>query len=110
MFSVRPPMLVTVKHTRLSVDRIFDAVLIGCLILITYIGGQERLYCTHERLTIAYHNPSAFCQVSGMHCIYYCVFVCCCCFLEQEALLTLLQSTQLYKWDLVLTGKQPTQL
>ncbi|XP_065890388.1 uncharacterized protein [Dysidea avara] len=38
---------------------------IACLILITYIGGQERLYCTHEILTVAYDNPSAFCQVSG---------------------------------------------
>ena len=35
--------------------------------LITYIGGQERLYCTHEALTIAYDNPTAFCQLSGMY-------------------------------------------
>ena len=34
--------------------------------LITYLGGQERLHCTDERLDIAYDNPSLFCQISGM--------------------------------------------
>ena len=33
--------------------------------LITYLGGQERLYCSNERLDIAYDNPSLFCQISG---------------------------------------------
>ena len=33
--------------------------------LISYLGGQERLYCTDERLDIAYDNPSVFCQISG---------------------------------------------
>ena len=39
--------------------------------------------------------------------------VCVCCFLKQETLLTLLQSTQLLNGDLVAwcqLGKQPTQL
>ena len=39
---------------------------LACLVLITYLGGQERLYCTHEALNIAYNNPSSFCQFSGM--------------------------------------------
>ena len=30
-----------------------------------------------------------------------------CCFLEQETLLTLLQSTQLYTWELVAWGRNP---
>ena len=38
---------------------------LACFVLITYIGGQERLYCTHEALNVAYDNPSAFCQVAG---------------------------------------------
>ena len=38
---------------------------VACLVLISYIGGQERLYCTDERLDIAYDNPSVFCQISG---------------------------------------------
>ena len=42
------------------------SLLTACLVLITYIGGQERLYCTHEVLSIAYDNPSTFCQASGM--------------------------------------------
>ena len=39
---------------------------LACFVLITYIGGQERLYCTHEALNVAFDNPSAFCQVSGI--------------------------------------------
>ena len=38
---------------------------LACLVLISYLGGQERLYCTDERLDIAYDNPSVFCQISG---------------------------------------------
>ena len=38
---------------------------IACFTLISYLGGQERLHCTDERLDIAYDNPSAFCQISG---------------------------------------------
>ena len=34
--------------------------------LITYLGGQERLHCTDERLDIAYDNPSLFCQMLGI--------------------------------------------
>ena len=34
--------------------------------LITYLGGQERLYCTDERLDVAFDNPSVFCQMSGI--------------------------------------------
>ena len=37
----------------------------ACFVLITYLGGQERLYCSDERLDIAYDNPSLFCQISG---------------------------------------------
>ena len=39
---------------------------LACFVLITYIGGQERLYCNHEALNVAYDNPSAFCQVAGI--------------------------------------------
>jgi len=39
---------------------------LACLILITYIGGQERLYCTHKVLIVAYDDPSPFCQASGL--------------------------------------------
>ena len=39
----------------------------ACFVLITYIGGQERLYCTHEALNVAYDNPSAFCQAAGSY-------------------------------------------
>ena len=38
---------------------------IACFTLISYLGVQERLYCTNERLDIAYDNPSVFCQISG---------------------------------------------
>ena len=34
---------------------------------------------------------------------------CCCCFLEQETLLALLQSIQLLNGDLMLRGELPTQ-
>ena len=46
---------------------------LACIVLITYIGGQERLYCTHEVLNVAYDNPSAFCQVAGMYSHTYCM-------------------------------------
>ena len=39
---------------------------LACFVLITYIGGQERLYCTHEALNVAVDNPSAFCQAAGI--------------------------------------------
>ena len=39
---------------------------IACVILIPYIGGQERLHCSDERLDIAYNNPSVYCQMSGI--------------------------------------------
>ncbi|XP_065889434.1 uncharacterized protein [Dysidea avara] len=39
--------------------------IIACLVLITYLGGQERLYCTDEFLDVALENPSVFCQITG---------------------------------------------
>ena len=40
---------------------------VACFVLISYLGGQERLYCSDERLDVAYDNPSLFCQISGNH-------------------------------------------
>ena len=40
---------------------------LACVVLINFIGGLERLYCTHELLLAVYDNPSAFCQFSGMY-------------------------------------------
>ena len=50
------------RHSRLMIF-IFN---VACFMLISYLGGQERLYCSDERLDIAYDNPSLFCQISGM--------------------------------------------
>ena len=44
-------------------------IVLACFVLITYIGGQERLYCTHEALNVALEEPSAFCQVAGRQCM-----------------------------------------
>ena len=44
----------------------YSVFLTACFVLISYLGGQERLYCTDERLDIAYDNPSVFCQMSGI--------------------------------------------
>ena len=43
----------------------FCYIILACFVLITYIGGQETLYCTHEALIVALEDPSAFCQASG---------------------------------------------
>ena len=40
---------------------------LACVVLINFIGGLERLNCTHEVLLVVYDNPSAFCQFSGMY-------------------------------------------
>ena len=34
-------------------------------IMISYIGGQETLYCSHETLHISILEPSVFSQISG---------------------------------------------
>ena len=47
-------------------DFVLFCLYIACLVLISYLGGQERLYCSDERLDVAYDNPSLFCQISGM--------------------------------------------
>ena len=40
---------------------------IASLVLITYLGGQERLYCTDEYLDTVFKIPSSpFCQISGL--------------------------------------------
>ena len=52
------------KHC-LLLDNLFSFNNVACFVLISYLGGQERLYCSDERLDIAYDNPSLFCQISG---------------------------------------------
>ena len=62
-----------VPHTQYTLGSAYSSTVINtcifclaCFVLISYIGGQERLYCTHEALNVAFDNPSAFCQVSGI--------------------------------------------
>ena len=67
---------------------------IACIVLITYLGGQERLYCTDERLDIAYDDPSLFCQMSGIenttcNCNFdYNSYICSCAALKQQKEIT----------------------
>jgi len=44
------------------------------VVLITYFGGQERLYCTDEYLDVALENPSVFCQFAGTCGRMFCIF------------------------------------
>ena len=44
--------------------------------LISYIGGHETLFCTHEVLNVAYVNPSTYCQITGTQvCSYIVMYV-----------------------------------
>jgi len=38
---------------------------LALFIMISYIGGQETLYCSHETLYLSLLEPSAFSQVAG---------------------------------------------
>jgi len=35
-------------------------------VLITYIGGQDRLHCSHEALHLAIQEPTVFTQITGI--------------------------------------------
>ena len=39
---------------------------IATLVMITYIGGQETLYCSHETLYLSVLQPTAFTQITGI--------------------------------------------
>jgi len=41
-------------------------VYIATLVMITYIGGQETLYCSHETLYLSVLQPTAFTQLTGI--------------------------------------------
>ena len=36
-------------------------------VLITYIGGQDRLHCSHEALHLAIQEPTVFTQITGTY-------------------------------------------
>ena len=37
-------------------------------VTIGYIGGQERLFCSHKTLHLSFLDPSPFSQIMGKHC------------------------------------------
>ena len=39
-------------------------------ILISYIGGQEELLCSHEALHLALLNPTVYTEITGNTCKY----------------------------------------
>ena len=36
-------------------------------VMISYIGGQETLYCSHEALHLSIEEPTVFTQISGIY-------------------------------------------
>ncbi|XP_065890808.1 uncharacterized protein [Dysidea avara] len=49
----------------LAVYTTIGAVILAIFIMISYIGGQERLYCSHDALHLSILEPSIFTQISG---------------------------------------------
>ena len=47
---------------------------VALFVVISYIGGQETLYCSHETIYLSVLEPSIFSQISGIHCIATCVY------------------------------------
>lgn len=39
--------------------------LLAVTVILTYIGGQERLYCSHETLHLSIQEPTVYTQISG---------------------------------------------
>ena len=62
----------------MSYNAIFESVFtqfvyayfIALFIMISYIGGQETLYCSHETLHLSILEPSVFTQISGTQLCY----------------------------------------
>jgi len=42
-------------------------VCVAIFIVITYIGGQEKLYCSHETLYLSMLRPTLFSQMTGSY-------------------------------------------
>ena len=43
--------------------------IVALFVMISYIVGQEKLYCSHETLYLSVLEPSTFTQISGMYII-----------------------------------------
>ena len=45
---------------------LMDFCFVGMVILISYAGGQERLYCSHKTLHLSILEPTVFTQITGI--------------------------------------------
>ncbi|XP_065914487.1 uncharacterized protein [Dysidea avara] len=49
----------------LEVCHVVSAMVLAAFVLIAYVGGQERLFCSHRTLYLSFLEPSVFTQIMG---------------------------------------------
>ncbi|XP_065915301.1 uncharacterized protein [Dysidea avara] len=49
----------------LEVCHVISAMILAAFVLIGYVGGQERLFCSHRTLHLSFQEPSLFAKIIG---------------------------------------------